>query len=338
MSQSEAKRVAAVVLNCNGEAVIEDCLRSLQASDHPSLDIIVVDNASTDRSLQIVGERFPKVSVVRNTRNLGWSGANNAGIRKALAAGVDFVWLLNNDIEVEPSCVSELVAAAARNPGAAILGPMIYYFDDRSKAWFSGGCVDAARYYSDHTATIEEFRALPPSKRYISGCALLVRSEVFRRIGLIDERFFIYFEDVDFCCRASAAGFEMEVVESAGMYHKVGAFSSHEGLLSPWKAYHILRSGLLFWRKHLGFAGFHRGYCPSQLGKWVNGLAEAWADEKRREWARSVMDALWYFLSGKRCPLDHPRSPDWFVRLMTTRPWLVAEWMSLRLPWPVRVS
>ena len=101
--------VAALVLNCNGMEVVGECLRDLTASDYRPLRIYVVDNASTDGSPDMIARAFPQVELIRNPKNLGWSGANNVGIRRALAEGADLVWILNNDIALERDCLSILM-------------------------------------------------------------------------------------------------------------------------------------------------------------------------------------------------------------------------------------
>ena len=321
--------VYVVVLNYNGKGLVEDCLFSLARLDYRPLEICLVDNGSTDGSPEWA-ESQPSVKVIRNARNLGWSGGNNEGIRHALDRGADYIWLLNDDVEVEPDCLSRMIRHAGARSDVGVLSPCIYYFEPRNRIWFAGGVKDSEHFETRHCAGIDEFRSLPNDTRYVSGCAMLVRREVFRVTGLIDERFFMYCEDVDFCLRAAAAGFGIDVVESAAMYHKVSASSGGHAVRSPLKAYHGLRSSLLFWRKHLGWWTFHRQYCAAHLGKWVNGLAEEWACTDTNARAGAIIDALWYFVSCANRPLEWPRAPAGFRNLVLRRPWLIAECMAFR--------
>ncbi|RKY22919.1 MAG: hypothetical protein DRP79_10010 [Planctomycetota bacterium] len=325
-------RVGVVVLNCNGLGELIPCLESLRRSTYRPLEICVVDNASTDGSPERVAADFPEVNLIRSPVNLGWSRGNNRGIRHLLDKGIDYIWIINNDVEIDPDCVSRLVELCEDRPDVGVCGPLIYYWEPRDRVWFAGGYVDFDRLEAGHCSTVDEFRSLPATRRYISGCAMFVRREVFERVGLIDERFFIYCEDADFGLRAGRAGFGIEVVPEAAMFHKVSAFSGGEGAQSPFQAFQLLRSTMLFWRKHLGWWGFHRRWCAGHLGKWVNDIPYAWEDPSRRERARAIIDAVWYVLSGQRNPLERPSAPQWFVRLMRRRPWLVAELMALRLP------
>lgn len=320
--------VAGIVLNCNGMEVIRECLKSLVASDYQPMRLYVSDNGSTDGSPEWIEEHYPHVTVIRNGRNLGWSGANNVGIRKALAEGAEWIWILNNDIELEADCLSRIMDRTRQHPELKLLGPVIHYFEPRDKVWCWGGIVRRSSFYTGHSDSLAEFRASPHDSRYMSGCAMMVHRSVFQCIGLIDERFFIYCEDTDFGLRAGRAGFRMDVVEDAVLYHKVGAFSGGEGAETPFQLYQTLRSLLLFWKKHLGIWGFHRHYCAGNLGKWVNripGLMEKEADLPRAE---AIMDAVWYVLVGKNDPKSRPISPPWFRSLMARRPWLAGWWMG----------
>lgn len=330
MSQN-APKVCVVVLNFNGMDVNEACLSSLQRSDYANLTILVVDNASTDESAAWIEQNCPRVKLLRNKKNGGWAGGNNEGIRVALAEGADFVWLLNNDVEVEPRCIRALVDYAGKNPDAGILSPVIHFMDPRDRIWFQGGMVDRAACEVTHCDTLSLFERLPQDERCASGCAMFVRSSVFKQVGPIDEQFFMYYEDTDFSIRAARAGFGIEVVEGSKLYHKVGASIGGVEGATPLKVYHIFRSGLIFWRKHLGWWQFHRRYCDGHLAKWMNALDVEWSDAVRRDRAQAVIDALWYFVSGKRNALERPASPGWFTRWVVRRPWLVARLMAFRL-------
>lgn len=324
--------VHVIILNRNGFSFLKGCIESLEASDYRNRTLWLVDNDSNDGSPDWVETNYPFVRVLRTGGNWGWSGGNNAGIRRALDDRADYVWILNNDVEVDTRCVSALVDCAERHDRPAIVGPRIYFFDPRERLWFEGGKIDDDSYRAGHCC-YDEFKALSQRNRYITGCALMVRREVFEKIGLMDERFFIYYEDADFCRRAADAGFSMDVERSAIMYHKVSAYSGgSSGLLTPFQAYQTLRSELLFWRKHSGWVRFHRGYCAARLGNWLNQISEWVADPARAESAQALIDAVWYYLAGYRAPRERPSAPKWFRKAMQKKPWVIAELMAWRLP------
>lgn len=318
--------VVVVVLNFNGMKVLGPCLRDLVAQDYPNVQILLCDNGSTDGSPEWADAHVDGIAIIRNKRNLGWSAGNNVGIRMAIQQDADYIWILNNDVEMSTNCISVLVRGMEEMPSLGISSPYIYYHEPPDVPWFTGGEIDPEKLDGSH-CPLEMFKALPNEKRFISGCAMFVRRSVFERIGLIDERFFAYCEDVDFCFRASRSGFEMRIEEDALLYHKVGS-SSGGKKGSPFQTYHILRSGLLFWRKHLGWWKFHWEYCPRQLGRSVLPLPEMWQDPEKAAHADAVADALWYYLTLRRHPMSWPHSPRWFKWMLRRSPWRVVWVMS----------
>ncbi|MCB1071400.1 MAG: glycosyltransferase family 2 protein, partial [Kiritimatiellae bacterium] len=198
--------------------------------------------------------------------------------------------------------------------------------------WFEGGQVNREAYESHH-CSLETFRSLPMTSRYISGCAMLIRRDTANRVGRFDERYFMYCEDADYCLRAARAGFAMEIVEDAVITHKVSQSTGTEpDEATPFRAYHILRSHLLFWRNLLGCSEFHRGYCRSQLGRWVLSPLYRTSEGELSEWGAAVVDAFWYYLSGCRHQGSRRSAPRWFRAWMTAKPWMITEGMGWRWP------
>lgn len=322
-------RICVLVLNYNGGRVLDETLQSLSRSEPGGVPCVVVDNQSTDGSF----DQLPSdIERIRLDRNRGWAGAYNRAIPGMLARGYEWLWLLNNDVLIEPGCVSALLAFAERNPRCRVLSPIIYFNDPRDRLWFAGGRVERRRFSVGHCSSLDEFRSLPDGERYLSGCALLVHRSVFERIGLFDESFFMYCEDADFGLRAAAAGFSCEVVEDATLYHRVYYASGGLEAGGPFLSYQTFRSLLLFWRKHAGWWRFHRRYCENHLGKWLNPIPAQWAHEQKRAVALAVIDALWDYLTGARDPLRRAQSPLWFQTLVRRYPWVVARLMAFRLP------
>src|SRR5687767_10826311 len=142
MAGAETPHVAVVVLSFNGREDTLACVESLQRMDWERLTTIVVDNASTDGSLEAVQERFPGVVAIRNEENLGFAEGNNVGMRAALEAGADYVLILNNDTVTDERLVAELVAVAAARPDAGTLCPLIRYVDPPDRIWYAGARFD----------------------------------------------------------------------------------------------------------------------------------------------------------------------------------------------------
>ncbi len=243
--------VRAVVINWNGREVLEPCLRTLLASSYPNLSVLVVDNASTDGSAQFVRDEFPSVSVSEQSSNLGFAAGVNVGLKAALEEGADYVLLLNNDIELDGDAVSALVEAALAHPESAFVGPLIYYADRPSVIWSAGGAVSFWTGNIRHLGLREEDAGQYAEVRevdYVTACAVLASAKAVSAIGLMDEAYYMYNEDTDWCIRAGDAGFGVLFAPSARIWHKVSMSSG--GGLTPFKIYHRLRSTLRFFSLH----------------------------------------------------------------------------------------
>jgi hypothetical protein len=238
-----------IVLNWNGAAVIGPCLDSLARVTSPNLEVIVVDNGSTDHSAAMVRERYPWAELIENGENLLFAEGNNVGIRRALERGAQAVLLLNNDTEVDPGFAAQLLCALD-DPLTGIAGPRIYYHDDPGRIWYGGGGFDilGVPRHRDIRRPEGRARAGPGETAWVTGCALLARREVFEQVGLLDPSYHIYCEDVDLCLRAARAGWRIRYEPSARVWHKVS--SSSGGGMTPLKLENRLASTALLLRRH----------------------------------------------------------------------------------------
>ncbi len=206
------RTVYVIVLNWNGRDVIGPCLASLSRVTEPPLEIIVVDNASTDGSAEIVGREAPGAELIVNERNLLFAEGNNVGLRRAIERGGSLFLLLNNDTEVDPAFVARMLEALDRDPAAGIVGPKIVYHDDPRRIWYGGGGFFPLVWIPKH----ENVRSIDGSfperggeTLWVTGCAMLVRREVIDAVGLLDPSYRIYCEDVDFCLTGAARRMEV---------------------------------------------------------------------------------------------------------------------------------
>ncbi|PID51636.1 MAG: hypothetical protein CR954_00770 [Candidatus Moraniibacteriota bacterium] len=205
--------------------------------------IIVVDNHSTDTSLRDCQKRFPSCIYIRCTKNHGFARGANRGAREALDRGADTVTFCNPDAVLDPLCMTRLYKALHRHPDS-IVTPHIYTDITRHKTWFCGGHIDFWRMRAVHTHPCNTTQPLGKNA-FLSGCVLTVPQSVFARIGFFDERFFLYYEDVDFSLRAHNAGIALRIVPDAYAYHAEVSEDHKER-----KTYHLVLSGLRFFEKH----------------------------------------------------------------------------------------
>jgi GT2 family glycosyltransferase len=212
-----APLVYCVVLNWNGWEDTLKCLASLELQDYPELQVVVVDNNSTDDSVARIGAAFPNILLLQSPENGGFSKGNNIGIRHALAAGAEFVWLLNNDTITPPGTASKLVAKARSSPTAGGVGTVLYYMDApmQMQAW-GGGQISLWSGYNTHFTAAAEFG----QGTFLTGASLLLRAKALLQVGLLDEDFFMYCEDVDLSFRLRKAGWDIVVAEDTAVLHK----------------------------------------------------------------------------------------------------------------------
>ncbi|MBI1886454.1 MAG: glycosyltransferase family 2 protein [Chloroflexi bacterium] len=217
-------KVAVIVLNWNGLADTSACLESLQAITYAEYETILIDNGSRGDDAGVLGERFGGfVRLIVSERNLGFAGGCNLGIRDALQRSPDYVLLLNNDVTVDPHFLDELVTAAEALPDAAALCPKVYFHDRPSVICSTGGRVNAWTGTSRQVGRGEEDRGQRDEaavRDYADGACMLIRREALERVGLLDEEYFAYWEETDWCARAAEAGYRCYYAPAAKVWHK----------------------------------------------------------------------------------------------------------------------
>lgn len=240
--------VAAIVLNWNGRDNTLACLDSLSATDYPALELIVVDNASTDNSVLAIGAAVPQAKMLRNEHNLGYAGGNNVGIAYALSGPAAYVLIINNDTRVHREFVHELVRAGEIHLRAGALIPKIYRWDDPKRIWAAGArwCrvpprVKIIGLNAPDASVFDRSREL----EYATGCAWLIRREALQTVDGLDSGYFMYQEDYDFCYRLREKGYTLRFVPTAKVWHQV---SAGLGLRSAHWWYQWSRSVVRFYR------------------------------------------------------------------------------------------
>jgi GT2 family glycosyltransferase len=294
------KRLEIVVLNWNGLEDTRALLKSLRACRAPegwSNAALVVDNGSSDGSVTALELEFPEVSVLALPENRRFAGGNNAGLKDALERGADAVMLLNNDTEADPGLCERLLLALEQDPSAGAAAPLIYFAPPSQEIWYAGGrCVPefgVTAHRGLRTRDDGRFRSVERTG-YLTGCCLLATRAAWERVGPLDERYYIYAEDADWCLRARAAGFKLLFVPTARLWHKV---SSTTGAASYFKIYQRSRANLTLFSRHargLGRLTWGPAYAVQQaaLAAWL--LASG-----KFEAARAVPQAIWDSARGR---------------------------------------
>jgi GT2 family glycosyltransferase len=296
----ESPSVHIVILNWNGLSDTLECLSSLKNLSYPSVNAIVVDNASRDDQAARIAEAFPAATVLRQTENLGFCGGCNVGIRHALANGADYVMLLNNDTLVPPDLLEKLLAGLDGLEDAGAVSPIILEHPETEKIWFSRARWEAAE---------AQFRLARPGEKYedfagrepyrsdfACGCCLLAPARVFAEMGLLDERYFAFYDEAEWCARLREKGLESYVVPAAFMYHKVSR--STPSLVST---YLLARNRLLWMTENLPVREKLKSMpylCKDVVWHFANlsGLTKKYYT---RQHSRAVLQGWWDYLLGR---------------------------------------
>lgn len=256
--REDRPRVEAVVLNWNGGDINFSCLDAVLDCGYPDLGIIFVDNGSSDGSGEAVKKRFPHIEHIFTNENLGFTGGNNRGIRRALERGAEMILILNNDVHVPRAFLDPLVETLQERPGVA--GPKI--LDPEGRIWCAGGSVA----FHHNVTRLRGFGrkddgAFDRAERvdYMPACCLLVSREVFETAGLLNEEYFCYLEDVEFCLRAAKAGFAVTYCPASSVVHRFS--HSTGGGYTPARKYMNGLNSVRFLRSH--------GTLKSWLAFWV---------------------------------------------------------------------
>lgn len=244
--------VTTVILNWNGLDDTRECLESLRHVAYPSLRIIVIDNASAkDEASTLEDEYSGFIEMIRNDRNLGFAGGANVGILAALEAGTDYVLLLNNDVTVDSGFLDAMVAAAGRYKRLAALSPRAYFQEPKDLIYSTGGTVNlwtgVARQIG--RGVTDDGRFDRSARRdYADGLCMLIPVGALEKVGLLDEEYFAYWEETDWCVRAREEGLRCYYVPEAKVWHK----AERSKRASDSFNYHYRRNALMFVRKRGG--------------------------------------------------------------------------------------
>lgn len=292
--------IGLVLLNWNGAELTIRCLRSVLRGSIVPDQIVIVDNASSDNSVDTICEAFSNVHIIRNHRNMGFAGGCNIGIQYLRNQHIHTIWLLNNDTEVDASCLMMLLRELQISATIGAVTGKILYFPPDNRIWYAGATFDKWRMVVNHRGSMTiDYGQYDVScdVPFISGCCMLIRHEVLENIGLFDERFFAYAEDFDWCLRCMRAGYRLRYTPAALLYHEVSAsVLKHKGMISggsssPLGIYLLHRNRIFIIRKHADNAVQKTIACIMFLG-WVLFYAAALLTLRRKEKVKALLLAV----------------------------------------------
>lgn len=239
-----------ILINYNTKAHTIECLKSLANLNYNNYKIVVVDNNSEDSDFSEVQAKYSNVHIINNSKNYGFAGANNIGIKYALKNNADYVLLLNNDTIVDKDFLRILVNESKKNEEIAICTSKILYYDLRNRIWYGGGNIN---YFKGNSQiyNFNEESSISNKNMYCnfaSGCCMLIKSNALRKVGLMNEEYFLYYEDVDYCVKFLKEGYKIYYVSSSIVFHKESISTQKYSYLYQ---YYFARNRLLFIKRNL---------------------------------------------------------------------------------------
>lgn len=240
-----------VIVNWNLEHDTVECIESLIHAGVSLNQIILIDNGSSDGSTKSFKSQFgDKLHLIINDDNMGYVKAINQGIQVALNLNADWILLLNNDTVVDAKFYQEIQHSIAGSDSFAIIAPLIFYYSQPERIWYLGdhllgGTLLTYNSYHGKTAPVDLPRSIPVD--FVSGCAMVIKSDVAERIGMFDETLVMYGEEVDYCWRARLAGYHAVCITRAKVWHKV---SKSADKMKPRSRYYKIRNQIIFYRRY----------------------------------------------------------------------------------------
>lgn len=246
--ESHYPHVTIIILNWNTCQRVARCLQSLQQQTWQNFTIIVVDNGSDDDSATYIAEHFPHIHLIALPENIGYAGGVNYALPVALAQQSEYIVLLNSDTLVPNDFVASAVSAMEQQPEVGIATPKIRYTDEPDMLWGIGGAMLPAWLivYGMHEQDSGQYDHI--SLDFVFGCAMIIRRVVLERIGGLDERFFVYYEDVDLCLRSKQAGYGIGFFPHITVWHD-GSHSTQD--ITYLREFYYIRSRMILFHKHV---------------------------------------------------------------------------------------
>jgi GT2 family glycosyltransferase len=241
-----------IILNWNNAEDTIECIESVQRSTFADFQILVVDNGSTDDSVLSIQTRFPMIEILETGSNLGYAGGNNMGIRTAFERNAEYILILNNDTLIDRWMIEELYNFCLKRPAVGMVGPLMYCLEPPDMVFSAGSEIDWQSAKIIHHGMFEYQNQIvgissPRQVSFIAGCGIFIRSAALKEAELLNEDYYLNYEDVELGIQVKQAGYEVWYLPSAILWHKISATL---GLASPANTYYMTRNSLFFFFKH----------------------------------------------------------------------------------------
>lgn len=276
-------RTAVILLNYKGYRDTAECLESLKQALPPHVHVIVVENGSGDDSASRLQKEFPWVTVIDTGANLGFAGGNNAGIRLALEEGAEYICLLNNDTLVEQGFLEPLEAVFRNHADAGMATGLILYAKPPQNIWSAGGKLNPFTALTRHEHLNEPRENAPKAEfktSYAVGCLVMLSRSSLEQAGLMDESYFLYYEDTDWSIKVRKAGLSIYYAPGPAVFHKVSAST---GGMSPLTRYYFDRNSVYFIRRNFPLA-VRIGFIPCFMARMGYRFLKAALSRDRQGW------------------------------------------------------
>jgi GT2 family glycosyltransferase len=290
--------VVFILLNWNQYKDTSETIDSIKRLSYSNYKIVVIDNGSKDGSDKKIKKKYKDLIFVKNQVNQGFARGNNIGIKKALGLKPDYIFILNNDVTLEKNLLNKMVHLMEKDLSIGICGPQIFYYNEPNKLWFFGANVT----WPLAEINIWNFNKINPYPQkvvlktdFICGAAMLCRTKILKEVGLFDENFFIYCEDVDLSYRCIKANWQLKVLSTARMWHKVSS-SATAGKTSH---YLMGRNRLYLIRKHVSLETFWSFVVPYSLLKQCISLVKIGVRGIEDQWLPTTKGMIDYFRGYK---------------------------------------
>lgn len=244
-------KIAIILVNYNGISDTIECIKSINNIKNKNYKIIVVDNASENFEAERIKTEFPEIELIKSNDNLGFSAGNNLGIMYAIKNEYEYILLLNNDTIIDPDMINNLLMYSNNK---TITVPKMYYYYDNKRIWYGGGNINKYTGRAIHNNMDKLDNDLVESVEecsFATGCCMLIHTDIIKKIGGLNEKYFMYCEDTEYSLKALTNGIKIVYVPKAKLWHKVS--KSTGGAVSAFSVYYMTRNRFMYMKEYKNY-------------------------------------------------------------------------------------